>query len=205
MVIFEDKIETSKSDRTHVDGIISTNWNSLRLKPPRDEDKDNCFKIEIRPCDLQITPFENTAILELIILLYQGIINYDVNFVMPITKVDENFKRAYKMDAIVNEKFFWRINGMENNIRETNWADNLYLKTENKNIPSSIFNKEEDSLSIKELTIKEILLGSEEYNYPGLLKLCEKTLDKLYENEEEKKRLKRSLDFMAKRARGKFS
>ena len=140
LVIFEDKIDTNKNDRTHVEGIISTNWNSLRLKPPRDEDKDNCFKIEVRPCDLQITPFENTAIMELIILLYQSILDYDVNFVIPITKVDENFKRAYKMDAIVNEKFFWRINGMDNNIRETNWGDNLYLKPENKNIPCSIFN-----------------------------------------------------------------
>ena len=137
LVIFEDKIDTNKNDRTHVEGIISTNWNSLRLKPLRDEDKDNCFKIEVRPCDLQITPFENTAIMELIILLYQSILDYDVNFVIPITKVDENFKRAYKMDAIVNEKFFWRINGMDNKIRETNWGDNLYLKPENKNIPCS--------------------------------------------------------------------
>ena len=203
LIIFENKIETSKDDMTHVDGIISTNWNSLRLKPPREEDKDNCFKIEIRPCDLQITPFENTTIVELIILLYQSIINYDVNFIMPITKVDENFNRAYQMDAIVKGKFFWRINGMENNIRENNWAENSYLKPENKNIPCSLFNKEEDSLSIKELTIEEILLGSEEHNYPGLLKLCDKTLEKLYENEDEKKRMKRSLEFIAKRAKGK--
>ena len=76
-------------------------------------------------------------------------------------------------------------------------------RSENKNIPCSIFNKEEDSLSIKELTIEEILLGSEEHNYPGLLKLCDKTLEKLYENEDVKKRMKRSLDFIAKRARGK--
>lgn len=203
LVIFENKIETTKNDRTNVDGIfISTNWNSLRIKPHRVEDNDSCFKIEIRPCELQITPFENIAIIEMILLFYNSIMRYDVNFIMPITKVDENFKRAYKMDAIVKEKFFWRINGMDKILRETNWAENNYLKPDNKNLPSSIFNKEEDSMSIKELTIQEILLGSEEYNYPGLLKMCESTINKVYFDEDEKNKMRVSLQFLAKRAKG---
>jgi glutamate--cysteine ligase catalytic subunit len=205
LVIFENKIKTAKNDRTNLDSnFISTNWNSLRIKPPKEEDKDSCFKVEIRPCELQITPFENIAILELILLFYNSIMKYDVNFIIPITKVDENFKRAYKRDAIIKEKFFWRVNGLDKNFKEANWAENNYLKPDDNNIPSSIFNKEEDSLSIKELTIQEILLGSEEHNYPGILKLSELTIDKVYNDEDEKKKMKISLEFLVKRAKGIF-
>jgi len=202
LVVYKDKIDLDKNDWTNLEVINSTNWNSLRLKPPRDTDNDSCFKIEIRPCELQLSPFENLAILELIILLYQCILKYDINFIIPITKVDENFKRAYKMDSILKEKFFWRTNGMTNDFKGGNLAENGFLKPDNKNIPSSIFSKEEDTSSVKELTVQEILLGSEEYNYPGILKICSHAIDKMYENEEEIKKMKINIEFLAQRAKG---
>ena len=78
---------------SHVETINSSNWNSLRLKLPRSSDNDTCFKIEVRPCDLQLTLYENTSMITFILAIYGFIMRYDVNFIITISMVDENFNR----------------------------------------------------------------------------------------------------------------
>lgn len=34
----------------------------------------------------------------------------NLNFYLPLSQVDENFKRAHKRDAITKEKFYFRTN-----------------------------------------------------------------------------------------------
>lgn len=34
--------------------------------------------------------------------------NYDVNFIMPISKIDENMERAHKRDGVLDQKFWFR-------------------------------------------------------------------------------------------------
>ena len=104
LVIFDKKIEISEpKDFSHFENLQTTNWNTLRFKLPRPEDNDSCFKVEIRPCELQITPYENAAIVTLMLLLVKMSYKFNYNFVIPISKVDENMKRSYLNNAITDQ------------------------------------------------------------------------------------------------------
>ena len=41
-------------------------------------------------------------------LLTRSILTYKWNLLMPISKVDENMKRAQKRDAVRTQRFWWR-------------------------------------------------------------------------------------------------
>lgn len=197
LVVFSDKINiTDPKDMTHFENFNSTNWNSLRFKLPRPSDHDTCFKIEVRPCDLQITPYENTAIFALILGLYEVIMRYDVNFIIPISKVDENFERAYTNDQINKKKFWWRINGLkEVKIQPLGIGKYNPVKPNERTLT-----KEEDEKNIVELTIDEIINGSEKYHYPGLMPYLIDAMKNLYKTD----KLNEYLDFISKRASGKY-
>lgn len=93
---------------SHFENLQSTNWNSLRFKPPPTKDSNIGWRVEFRPMDIQLTDFENSA-LTIFVGMLANIINfYDVDYVIPITKVDENMKRAHLRDALLNTKFWWK-------------------------------------------------------------------------------------------------
>ena len=190
LVIFDKKINiTDDNDMTHFENINSSNWNSLRFKLPRPADKDHSYKIEIRSCDLQITPFENTSIVHFIVNLYNIILKQNCNFIIPITKVDKNYESAYCNDAINTQKFWWRVNSFEDiNLNSYNFD---YKKDEEENI--------------KLLTINEILNGNKEYNYPGLISIIKKEINNNPEYTPEiKQNLFKFANYMEKRATGEI-
>ena len=82
---------------------------TLRFKPPPSNSPIG-WRVEFRPCELQISDFENAAVVCFVVLLTRVILSYGYNLLIPISKVDENMKRAHKMDAITKEKFFFRTN-----------------------------------------------------------------------------------------------
>lgn len=57
---------------------------------------------------MQISDFENAAVCCFVVLLTRSILSYKWNLLMPISKVDENMKRAQKRDAVRTQKFWWR-------------------------------------------------------------------------------------------------
>ena len=81
----------------------------MRFKPPP-PNSDIGWRVEFRPCELQISDYENAAVACFVVLLTRVILSYGYNLLVPISKIDENMKRAQKMDAIVKEKFFFRTN-----------------------------------------------------------------------------------------------
>ena len=90
-----------------------TNWRLLRFKPPPIESSEKNkigWRVEFRPTEIQFTDFENAAFATFIILLTKSIIKFKLNFLMNITKVDENVERAQKRDSIKIEKFYFRQN-----------------------------------------------------------------------------------------------
>ena len=190
LVIFDKKINiTDDNDMTHFENINSSNWNSLRFKLPRPNDNDFSYKIEIRTCDLQITPFENTSIIHFIVNLYNIILKQNCNFIIPITKIDENYENAYCNDAINTKKFWWRINCF----------DDIDLNEENFNY------KKEEEEKIKLLTINEILNGAKEYNYPGLIPVIKNEIkNNLNYTEEVRKDLLKYVEHMEKKAKGEI-
>ena len=132
------------------------------------------------------TPFENSSIINLIINLYNIIIKNKTNFIIPITKVDENFENAYQNDAINTKKFWWRVNCF-NNSNDNN--DNFdYVEDEKKNI--------------KLLTINEIFNGKKEYNYPGLLNVIKDEINN--NNLDKKNELLKFIDYLEKKTKGEI-
>ena len=71
------------------------------------------LKVEVplscRPCEVQLTDFENAAYSVFIVLLTRVILSLNLDFVMPLSKVDENFRRAQKRGAVLNQKFYFRL------------------------------------------------------------------------------------------------
>ncbi|KAI5693722.1 hypothetical protein M8J75_004461 [Diaphorina citri] len=87
--------------------IQSTNWQTMRFKPPPPNSSIG-WRVEFRPCETQLTDFENAAFVCFVVLLTRIVLSYNLNFVIPISKVDENMKRAQKRDALNREKFWFR-------------------------------------------------------------------------------------------------
>jgi glutamate--cysteine ligase catalytic subunit len=105
--------------------IQSTNWQTMRFKPPPPNSTIG-WRVEFRPCEVQITDFENAAIVCFVVLLTRVILSYNLDFLIPISrvirsvffkailyclvdfKVDENMQNAQQRDACKEQKFWFR-------------------------------------------------------------------------------------------------
>lgn len=106
--LFSEKVcQNDKEDTDHFENIQSTNWQTMRFKPPPPNSSIG-WRVEFRPCEAQITDFENAAIVCFVVLLTRVILSYKLNFLIPISKVDENMQNAQKRDACRAEKFWFR-------------------------------------------------------------------------------------------------
>ncbi|KAG8227636.1 hypothetical protein J437_LFUL008713, partial [Ladona fulva] len=91
--LFSERVHQDDTvDTDHFENIQSTNWQTMRFKPPPPNSSIG-WRVEFRPCEVQITDFENAAI---------------VCFVVLLTRVDENMQKAQKRNAIRTEKFWFR-------------------------------------------------------------------------------------------------
>lgn len=66
--------------------IQSTNWQTMRFKPPPPYSPIG-WRVEFRPCEAQLTDFENAAIVCFVVLLTRTILSYQLNLLIPISKV----------------------------------------------------------------------------------------------------------------------
>ncbi|KAI5635345.1 glutamate-cysteine ligase domain-containing protein [Phthorimaea operculella] len=106
--LFSEKVnQDDQNDTDHFENIQSTNWQTMRFKPPPPNSPIG-WRVEFRPCEAQLTDFENAAYVCFVVLLTRVILSYNLNFVMPISKVDENMQRAQRRGACLNERFWWR-------------------------------------------------------------------------------------------------
>ncbi|VDN22058.1 unnamed protein product [Dibothriocephalus latus] len=87
--------------------IQSTNWQSMRFKPPP-ANSDIGWRVEFRPMELQLTNFENAAFATFIVLLTRTILSLKLNFLIPISKVEANMRNAVKRDAVNQARFYFR-------------------------------------------------------------------------------------------------
>ena len=58
--------------------------------------------------EVQMTDFENAAFAVFVVLLTRAVLSLNLNFYLPISKVDENMQRAQHRDALRTEKFYFR-------------------------------------------------------------------------------------------------
>ncbi|KAF8973058.1 glutamate-cysteine ligase catalytic subunit [Flammula alnicola] len=108
LVVFSETIDqddTSSSD--HFENIQSTNWQTLRFKPPPPNSPIG-WRVEFRTMEVQMTDFENAAFAVFVVLLSRAILSFNLNFYVPISKVDQNMARAQRRGASASNKFFFR-------------------------------------------------------------------------------------------------
>ncbi|XP_063298999.1 glutamate--cysteine ligase catalytic subunit [Pelobates fuscus] len=108
LTLFEEKIhldDVNESD--HFENIQSTNWQTMRFKPPP-PNSDIGWRVEFRPMEVQLTDFENSAYVVFVVLLTRVILSYKLDFLIPLSKVDDNMKEAQKRDAVRQGMFYFK-------------------------------------------------------------------------------------------------
>lgn len=151
LVNYREKLDSDDTLETdHFENIQSTNWQTMRFKPPP-QNSTIGWRVEFRPTELQFTDFENAALTTFIVLLTRAILSFNLNMIIPISKVDENMQTAQKRDACVKEKFFFRKNVFTNSEADVCLDDS-----------SKCYNTQCD---YAKLSINEIVNGGEDF--PG--------------------------------------
>ncbi|XP_030345231.1 glutamate--cysteine ligase catalytic subunit isoform X2 [Strigops habroptila] len=108
LTLFEEKIHLDDANESdHFENIQSTNWQTMRFKPPP-PNSDIGWRVEFRPMEVQLTDFENSAYVVFVVLLTRVILSYKLDFLIPLSKVDENMKVAQKRDAVREGMFYFR-------------------------------------------------------------------------------------------------
>jgi len=111
LVIFDDFATVDdRVSLTHFENIQSTNWNTVRFKPPSQTGPNTSagWRTEFRSMELQITDFENAAFTVFMVLLSRCILAFGMNLYIPISKHDENLVTAHQRDAVRQGKFWFR-------------------------------------------------------------------------------------------------
>ncbi|CAF0982945.1 unnamed protein product [Rotaria sp. Silwood1] len=92
----------------HFENCNTHVWNSLRLKPPPLNDNLMGWRVEFRPMDIQISDFENAALVVFLALTTRVILTYGLDLTIPISQVNENMDTAHCRDSVRREKFYFR-------------------------------------------------------------------------------------------------
>ncbi|AET40726.1 glutamate--cysteine ligase Ecym_6350 [Eremothecium cymbalariae DBVPG len=116
LVIFTELLDQQNHiDINHFENIQSTNWQSLRFKPPsQDATPDNVtatgWRVEFRTMESQITDFENAALATFIYLVVECLLTFDddINAYIPISRTLENMGLAHNRGSIITTKFYWK-------------------------------------------------------------------------------------------------
>ncbi|KAJ3270551.1 hypothetical protein HK104_004897, partial [Borealophlyctis nickersoniae] len=111
LVVFRELLEQDDSQSSdHFENIQSTNWQTMRFKPPPPSMPNVGWRVEFRSMEIQLTDRENAAFAVFVVLLTRAILSFDLNFYIPLSKVDENMKCAHARDAVRTHKFWFRRN-----------------------------------------------------------------------------------------------
>jgi len=113
LVVFEGAVEEVDDERSteHFESINSTNWQTMRFKPPpvpRSGAPHVGWRTEFRSMEVQLTDFENAAFVAFVMLVSRAILALDLDLLVPLSKVDENMRRAHAADAVGGQEFWFR-------------------------------------------------------------------------------------------------
>ncbi|KAG5747709.1 hypothetical protein H9Q69_006143 [Fusarium xylarioides] len=202
IVVFEEdlqELDLSKTD--HFENIQSTNWQHMRFKPPP-ADNSIGWRVEFRSMEIQITDFENAAFSVFMVLVTRAILSFDLNFYIPIKKVDENMERAHGVDAVLKEKFYFRRNPFPSRPSRANttFGDDSRPGSAHPSRPASPGGPVEHEF--EEMTVNDIINGSESGEFPGLIPIVESYLDSVNVDVSTRCHLSTYLDLISRRASG---
>lgn len=202
IVIFnEDLEELDMTKADHFENIQSTNWQHMRFKPPP-AGSDIGWRVEFRPMEIQITDFENAAFAVFMVLITRAILSFDLNFYIPIAKVDEGMETAHARDAVLEKKFYFRKNPFP--ARPTRSAMGSGTSTPMISRPPTPTGPVEDEYAL--MTINEVINGStsEDHDFPGLIPIVESYLDSVNVDVQTRCELDTYLNLIRRRASGEL-
>ncbi|KAI2605954.1 GCS-domain-containing protein [Hypoxylon fragiforme] len=202
IVIFnEDLEELDLTKADHFENIQSTNWQHMRFKPPP-PGSDIGWRVEFRPMEIQITDFENAAFAVFMVLITRAILSFDLNFYIPIAKVDENMETAHARDAVLEKKFYFRKNPFPNRPMRSSATSRSGSPTVSR--PATPFGPVEDEYTL--MTVNEIINGSQsdDHDFPGLIPIVESYLDSVNVDVQTRCDLSTYLDLIRMRASGEL-
>ncbi|KAL4073905.1 glutamate-cysteine ligase-domain-containing protein [Scleroderma citrinum] len=217
LVIFSETIhQDDTSSNAHFENIQSTNWQTVRFKPPPPNSSIG-WRVEFRSLEVQMTDFENATFAVFIVLLSRAILTFGLNFYIPISKVDENMARAQKRDAARSEKFFFRKNVFAVGQGTPDQLSGASTPTDCSDCGSRSQSKSrklrncfppparpatvEDVLvedEYEEMTVREIFCGK----FSGLLGLVDAYLETLEATPHERQQIDKYLNLIRRRADG---
>eukprot|EP00602_Paraphysomonas_sp_CaronLab_P001393 CAMPEP_0185025476 /NCGR_PEP_ID=MMETSP1103-20130426/8414_1 /TAXON_ID=36769 /ORGANISM="Paraphysomonas bandaiensis, Strain Caron Lab Isolate" /LENGTH=662 /DNA_ID=CAMNT_0027558679 /DNA_START=268 /DNA_END=2256 /DNA_ORIENTATION=- len=225
LVIFEDGVELDDSTHTdHFENIQSTNWQTVRWKPPpprvKPDDPHIGWRTEFRSMELSLTDFENAAFTVFVVLITRVILAFDLALYIPLSKVDENMRRAHMINSCNTQKFFFRRFVSPPDLNDPKVAA-VYNTCGSMTDPScataglteqdltdhiSTFantNKWDAQNSFEEMSLDEIFNGKCCY-FPGLLPLVYAYLDYVNCDQETFVKVDQYLKFVSDRATGRL-
>ncbi len=203
IVVFEEDLQELDLKKTdHFENIQSTNWQHMRFKPPP-ADNNIGWRVEFRSMEIQVTDFENAAFSVFMVLVTRAILSFDLNFYVPIKKVDENMERAHGLDAVLKQKFYFRKNPFPPRPSRANTAfgDDSRPGSALPSRPASPGPVEDE---YEEMTVNEIINGSPDGDFPGLIPIVESYLDSVNVDVETRCQLATYLDLISQRASGEL-
>ena len=186
LVIYQDRIELNdQTESDHFENIQSTNWQTLRWKPPppksnnQDSNQPHVgWRTEFRAMEIQLTDFENAAFSVFILLVSRVLLAFDLSTYIPLSKVDENMKTAHRRDAAHTERFWFRRHLVE---------------------PVGGIPEYEDVA--EKMSIQQILMGKGSY-FPGLIPMILAYLDSRKCEKATRNKVENYLRFIRMRATG---
>jgi glutamate--cysteine ligase catalytic subunit len=206
IVIFSEDLQTLDLEATdHFENLQSTNWQHIRFKPPPPKN-DIGWRVEFRPMEIQITDFENAAFSVFIVLITRAILSFDLNFYIPIKRIDENMETAHARDAVLERKFWFRKNPFPARAPRPYSAPGSRSGTASPAAPSrppTPTGPVEDEYAL--MSVDEIINGSKPEtgnNFPGLIPLVESYLDGMNVDVTTRCELASYLELIKKRADG---
>lgn len=186
--LFSEKVDQNdEEDTDHFENIQSTNWQTMRFKPPPPNSSIG-WRVEFRPCEAQMTDFENAAFVCFVVLLTRVILSYQLDFLIPISKIDENMQTAQKRDACRKEKFWFR-----KSVQKTKPC------VESQVNGNGCCADEYDRLSIDEI------INGKTDGFPGLIPLIKSYLQSMEVDADTHCTIEQYLRLIQKRASGEFT
>lgn len=185
LVMYRELLDQDDEASTdHFENIQSTNWQTMRFKPPPPNSPIG-WRVEFRSMEVQLTDFENAAFVVFIVLLTRAILSFNLNFYVPMSKIEANMETAKKRNAVGEGKFYFRkeIFPRAGNISPSNAA--------------SPVEEEYDFFSIN-----EIFNGKPGTTLKGLIPMLYSFLDSINADFETRCCVGRYLDLISKRASG---